>query len=80
MVSTFIQNLLLGGVLSQLFSSIKKLQIMVHLLLTRISIPINAMIYFSGLLSVVTYDLINTEPFLRRMLNLVDEKDFNVAF
>jgi hypothetical protein len=80
MVSTFIQNLLLGGVLSQLFSSIKKLQIMVHLLLTRTSIPINAMIYFSGLLSVVTYDLINTEPFLRRMLNLVDEKDFNVAF
>ena len=53
---------------------------MVHLLLTRSDIPVSAMIYFSGLLKAVTYDFINTEPFIRKMLNLVDEKDFNVAF
>jgi hypothetical protein len=39
------------------------------------------MIYFSGLLNFVTYDLINTEPFLRKWLKLVEkEEDFNVAF
>ena len=39
------------------------------------------MIYFSGLLNFVSYDLINTEPFLRKWLKLVEkEEDFNVAF
>ena len=54
---------------------------MVHLLLTKVKIPVNAMMYFAGLLNFVTYDLINTEPFLRKWLKLVEkEEDFQIAF
>jgi hypothetical protein len=74
MISSFTQNLFLGGALSQLFSSIKKLQIMVHLLLTKVRIPANAVVYFAGLLNFVTYDLINTEPLLRKWLKLVEDE------
>ena len=79
-VSNFIMNLLQGGTLSSLFGAIGKLQIMVHLLITNVRIPANAQIYFSGLLELVTYSIVDTEPLMRKWLNLTDGKDFNPNF
>lgn len=38
----FMYSFIFGGGLSQLFAAINKLQIMVHLLLIKVSIPANA--------------------------------------
>ena len=53
---------------------------MVHLLLTRVKIPANAALYFSSLLDLANYDLINTEPFLRKWLKLVEEEELDASF
>jgi hypothetical protein len=79
-VANFMINLFLGGALSQLFAAIGKLQIMVHLLITNVAIPANAQVFSSGLLSLVTYELIETEDILRNSLNLVDDQEFNLNF
>jgi len=79
-VANFVLNVLLGGALSQLFAAISKLQIMVHLLITNVVIPANAQVFSSGLLSLVTYEIIETEDSLRKNLKLEDDKDFNPNF
>jgi hypothetical protein len=42
LVANFAMNLFLGGALQQLFSAIRKLTIMVHLLIINVRIPANA--------------------------------------
>ena len=65
----------LGGVLAELFGVMNKMQIMVHLLLINVAIPANARIFFSGLLSFVTFGLIDFEPTFRKILHLSQEDD-----
>ena len=72
MISNFVFNLFLGGLLSELFQSMTKLQIMVHLLITNVLIPANAQIYFSALLSLVTYDFVEMEGSIRNGFKLED--------
>jgi len=72
-IANFAVNLFLGGALQQLFSAIRKLTIMVHLLIINVSIPANAQVFFAGLLSFVTFDIIELGPYIRSGLNLPDE-------
>jgi hypothetical protein len=79
-VVNFVKNALIGGSLSEMFGATNKLQLMVHLLITNVKIPANAQIYFSQLLQLVTFSLIDLEPLLRRWLHLQDQMDFNKNF
>lgn len=72
-IANFAVNLFIGGALQQLFSAIRKLTIMVHLLIINVSIPANAQFFFAGLLSFVTFDIIELGPYIRSGLNLPDE-------
>jgi hypothetical protein len=71
-VLNFSMNLFLGGAMQQLFSAIRKLTIMVHLLIINVRIPPNAQSFFRGLLSFVTFDIIELGPYIRQGLNLTD--------
>lgn len=69
-VLNFAMNLMLGGAIQQLFSAIRKMTIMVHLLIINVKIPANAQMFFAGLLSFVTFDIIELGPYIRKGLNL----------
>ena len=56
--SFFFQLLFIGG-LSTLLQMIQNLSIMVHLQLVNVKTPANAQIFFSKLLSIVAFDIIN---------------------
>lgn len=49
-VGQFLMNLFVGSAIQQLFSSIRKLTIMVHLLIINVRIPANAQLFFGVLL------------------------------
>lgn len=72
-ITQFHFNFVFGETLSSLFGSVSKLQIMVHLLIASVNIPAVAQVFFSGLLELVTYSIIDTEKFLRKLLKLVDD-------
>ena len=55
----FFINMLLGGALSQIFTTIKKVSLMIHLLIINVNIPANAEVFFAGLLGFVTFNLID---------------------
>lgn len=44
-IGNFILNLFLGGVLSEMFAVMSKLQIMLHLLIVNVSVPPQTMIF-----------------------------------
>lgn len=44
--------------------------IMVHLLIINVKIPANAQMFFAGLLTFVTFDIIELGPYIRKGLNL----------
>ena len=56
--SFFFQLLFIGG-LSALLHMIQNLSIIVHLQLVNVKTPANAQIFFSKLLSIVAFDIIN---------------------
>jgi hypothetical protein len=58
----------------------RKLTIMVHLLIINVKIPANAQYFFSGLLSFVTFNLIDLTPYIRNGLNLFDDELLNQNF
>lgn len=45
---------------------------MVHLLIINVKIPANAQMFFAGLLTFVTFDIIELGPYIRKGLNLED--------
>lgn len=45
-IGNFVIGLFLGGILSELFAAMNKLQIMLHLLIVNVLVPVHAIIYF----------------------------------
>jgi len=72
--------MILSGALQQLLSAMKKMQIMIHLLLIDVEIPPSCQIFFSSLLKLVTYELIDISPYIRRGLNLEEDSGFSSNF
>ena len=68
-------NIFIGGAIQELFSAIRKLTIMVHLLMINVKIPVKAMVFFEVLLQFVTFNIINIEPYIRKGLNLYETED-----
>ena len=58
----------------------KKMQIMIHLLLIDVEIPPACQIFFSSLLKLVTYDLIDISTYIRKGLNLQEDASFSSNF
>jgi hypothetical protein len=63
-----------------MLSSMKKMQIMVHLLLMDISIPSQVSSFFNSFLELLTYNIINLEPMTRKFLKLYDDESFSYEF
>lgn len=76
-VINFVKNLIVGGALSEMFASIKKMQIMIHLAMTNVNFPANAQIFMSGLFSFVTYNLIDLEGTMRRITGIEDTEQIS---
>jgi len=53
-----------------MLAAIKKMQIMIHLLLIEVEIPATCQIFFGSLLKLVTYELIDISPYIRKGLKL----------
>ncbi len=67
-----LMNFVLGGVLQELFAVMTKLQIMLHLLIVNVQIPPQTLIFFKGLLGMVTFQLIDLSPYVTRLFRLED--------
>jgi hypothetical protein len=63
-----------------MLSSMKKMQIMVHLLLMDIIIPTQVSNFFNSFLELLTYNIINLEPITRKFLKLYDDEAFSEEF
>jgi hypothetical protein len=63
-----------------MLSSMKKMQIMVHLLLMDISIPTQVSNFFNSFLELLTYNIINLEPMTRKLLKLYEDEAFSEEF
>jgi hypothetical protein len=63
-----------------MLSSMKKMQIMIHLLLMDISIPSNVAVFFNAFLQLVTYNLIDLEPSTRKLFKLYDDEPLSETF
>lgn len=61
----------------RLYAAFRKLQIMVHLVITAVMVPANAMIFFSGIWHLVCYQIVDLTPLLSRWFGLVDREAFN---
>jgi hypothetical protein len=72
--------MILSSALQQMLSAMKKMQIMIHLLLIDVEIPPSCQIFFSALLKLVTYELIDISPYITRGLNLFDDSSFSQNF
>ena len=55
-----------------MLSTIKKVQIMLHLLIIEVDIPANAQMFFSGLLNLVTFNMIDLSEYIKRVLHLIE--------
>lgn len=76
----FLLNLLLGTAIQQLLAAIRKLSIMLHLLIMNVTIPANAMVFFSSLFAFVSFDIVETEPFVRPLFRLYQDEVINENF
>ena len=63
-------NMIFSGALQEMLSAMKKMQIMIHMLLINVLIPPTAQIFFSSLLKLVTFELIDISSYVRKGLNL----------
>jgi hypothetical protein len=61
MAATLVTNLLLSGVLSKFIEGMRPLQIVTHLLMLKISVPANVMIFMENILPIAQYDYL--EPY-----------------
>jgi hypothetical protein len=62
------------------FGAINKLQIMIHILLLNIVVAPNALMFFTSLVSLVNFDLIDMEPLSRKMFQLHNDQPFSDVF
>lgn len=56
-----------------MFAAMKKMQLMIHLLLVNVVVPASCQMFFNSLLSLVTYNIIDLSPYLKRGLKLDDD-------
>ena len=76
----FFLKLLISQSLNTLFGAMNKLQIIAHLLMIKVRIPPNAWLFFVSLLSLVNFDIIDTEPLSKRIFRFGMDQPFSDTF
>ncbi len=76
----FILKLLISQSLNTLFQAMNKLQIIAHLLLIHVPISSNAWVFFASLMSLVNFDIIDTEPLTKKIFRLQQDQAFSDTF
>ena len=61
MVTTLVTNLVFAGVLSKFIGAMRPLQLITHLLMLKIIVPANVMIFMESILPITQYDYL--EPY-----------------
>ena len=79
-IVNFALNMMLSGALQQMLAAMKKMQLMIHMLLINVEIPPTCQIFFSSLLKLVTYELIDISSYIREGLNLQEDAGFSSNF
>ena len=79
-IVNFAFNMILSGALQQMLAAMKKMQLMIHMLLINVEIPPTCQIFFSSLLKLVTYELIDISSYIREGLNLQEDAGFSSNF
>lgn len=69
-VANFVLNMALSGMLQEMFAAMKKMQLMIHLLLINVVVPASCQMFFNSLLNLVTYNIVDFSPYLKRGLKL----------
>jgi hypothetical protein len=69
-ISSLIINILVSGILNQLWSMIETQQLVILLLMFQIALPANAVAFFSRLLQIASFDFVDVEPWTNYILNL----------
>ena len=74
MVGNFALNLLMSSSMSALWGMLNTLQILIHLPIFSIPIPLNAMVFYSSIISITQFDLVPTD-FFNELFFDFDSKD-----
>jgi len=77
-IGNFVMNMFFGGILQELLSAMSKLQIMLHLLIINVVVPAHALIYFKGLLGLVTFQIYDFSNLLTRLFRLDEQSTMNL--
>ena len=79
-IFNFVMNMVFSGALQEMLSAMKKMQIMIHMLLINVQIPPTAQIFFSSLLKLVTFEIIDISSYIRKVLNLEEDAGLSSNF
>lgn len=80
MIVTFLMTMVVKNQLNAMFSAIKKLQIIVHMVLVSLAIPAVAQIFFSYLLDICAFSLFPTDEIYTFLLDLPEQDAVSVNF
>ena len=80
LVGNYALNLIAVASLNQLIGSIKKLQIIVHLMLIDVPVPPNASLFFNYLLTIVAFDPVPTDHPIDTMMKLIKREPLSASF
>ena len=69
MILTLLSNFVFAGVLGLFIGAVRPLQIVVHLLMLKIIVPANVMIFMRAVLPIVKYDYL--DEFWRKFIIMI---------
>ena len=69
---TIVLNLMVSQSLNRMLSSIKNLQVIIHLTLFNVIIPANASIFFAIIFKIIAFDPIKTSEYIMDIFEIED--------
>ena len=80
MLANTVVSILIAGPLEQLLSSVKQLQIIVHVMLIDVAYPASATIFFGMMMNLLTFQFYDFTSFYNRVLSLDPDSPGNSPF
>ena len=68
-------SFVLGGTISLLLSSFDQMQIFIHIPIMKLKIPANAMNFFSTMVPIVTFDVLQNLGFYNNFLKYISQNN-----
>ena len=79
-VGNFILNLMMSSSLNMLWSMINTQQLIVLMPCFDIQIPANVQMFFNQINKIASFDIVDLDPFINKVLNLNETEPFNDNF